>query len=73
MHNDDRPYVTKQLTRLASPPMRQDVLQKYNLAFDEAYANEPLSHRKTGRARYIANNKLRAYIDYVTGVYIPKH
>ena len=62
MHKDDKAWILGQLNQLPEPLIRQYAMRKYNEAFDFAYKKEKLSHRKTGKARSYANNKLRNYV-----------
>ncbi len=60
-HEDDRPWIFSKLATLVEDE-RFKVCAAYSKAFLLAHDNEPLSHRKTGRARFAANNRLRVYI-----------
>jgi len=62
MHNDDKKWVGEQLNKLPTPAMRGQTLIKYNEVFNLAHDAEPLRHRKDGKARFAANNRLRIYI-----------
>ena len=62
MMEADRKWVTEQLQKLPTPLLRQQTLEGYKKAFKEAYDAEPLPHRKDGKARFAANNRLREYI-----------
>jgi len=69
MHKDDKKWVTEQLQKIISPIdtmptplLRQQALEKYNQVFKEAHEAEPLPHRKDGKARFAANNRLREYV-----------
>lgn len=62
MHEQDKKWVTEQLKKLPNPLMRQSTLIKYNESFKQAHECEQLSHRKDGKARSYANNKLRIYV-----------
>ena len=68
MHKDDHKWITEQLKKLPTPLMRTTVLTKYKAAFDEAHNNEPLQHRKDGKARSTANNRLREYVAKVVNI-----
>lgn len=61
MHKDDAQWIFSKLSTLHQGE-RAKVCDAYTNAFDKAFDNEPLSHRKTGKARYAANNRLRIYI-----------
>lgn len=65
MHPDDKKWVTEQLKLLPTPLLRQQTLNKYNEVFQEAHNAEPLTHRKDGKARSAANNRLREYVGKV--------
>jgi hypothetical protein len=65
MHKDDKQWITSQLKKLPTPLLRQQTLQKYRDAFKQAYDAEPMPHRKEGKARYHANNRLRRYVEKV--------
>ena len=60
-HADDRQWIFSKLSALHQGE-RMKVCSAYTKAFNLAHDNEPLSHRKTGRARFAANNRLRVYI-----------
>ena len=75
MHKDDEQWIFAKLSVLSkkSPwksgsnegeeSERFKVCVAYTNVFNSAFNEEPLPHRKTGRARYAANNRLRIYID----------
>ena len=65
MHDDDRKWVGEQLKKLPTPAMRGQTLIKYNEVFQLAHDAEPLPHRKDGKARFAANNRLRQYVEAV--------
>lgn len=67
MHEDDKAWVKKQIMKLDTTKMRQEVLIRYKEAFYSAYDAEPLPHKKDGAARFAANNRLRIFIEKVTG------
>jgi len=60
-HSDDRQWIFSKLSTLDQDE-RLKVCSAYTKALDLASRNEPLSHRKTGKARFAANNRLRIYI-----------
>jgi hypothetical protein len=45
--------------------MRGQTLIKYNEVFQLAHGAEPFPHRKDGKARFAANNRLRQYVEAV--------
>lgn len=61
-HKDDEVWIFTKLS-----PINQDerwkVCSAYTNVFNKTFDAEPLSHRKTGRARFAANNRLRIYVD----------
>lgn len=61
MHKDDRDWIHAKLSPL-EPTLRYEVCKSYTKVFEETFDAEPLPHRKMGRARYAANNRLRIYI-----------
>ena len=65
MHKADKAWITEKLKKLPNPMMRQSTLIKYNEAFKQAYESEPLQHRKEGKGRSFANNKLRIYVETI--------
>jgi len=62
LHKDDEQWVFAKLSPLHQDE-RMKVCSAYTNVFNKTFANEPLSHRKTGRARFAANNRLRVYVD----------
>ena len=61
MHKDDERWIFSKLSSLPQNE-RVKVCDAYSNAFNAAFENEPLPHRKTGKARFAANNRLRIYI-----------
>lgn len=57
---DDEQWIHLKLSPL-EPDLRFNVCAAYTKVFNEAFEAEPLSHRKMGRARFAANNRLRIY------------
>ena len=61
-HNDDKGWINTMLA-----PLQQDerckVCVAYSNVFDSAFTEEKLPHRKDGKARFAANNRLRIYIN----------
>ena len=60
-HKDDGQWINGRLAPL-KPDLRFKICAAYTNVFNEAMDAEPLSHRKMGKARFAANNKLRIYI-----------
>ena len=61
MHADDAQWIFSKLSALHQDE-RFKVCEAYSNAFNKALEAEPLSHRKTGKARFASNNRLRIYI-----------
>lgn len=68
---DDEDFIIGQLERLPYYK-REEVSRLYSLAYDEAYAREPISYRKAGKARREANIRLRRYIKRYDVIFMEK-
>ena len=61
MHDDDAQWIFSKVSSLHEVE-RLKVCEAYSNAFNKAFDAEHLPHRKAGRARFAANNRLRVYI-----------
>ena len=59
-YKDDEQWIHTKLSPL-DPDTRFTVCAAYTKVFTEAHDAEPLPHRKMGKARAAANNRLRIY------------
>ena len=59
-YKDDEQWIHTKLSPL-DPDTRFAVCAAYTKVFTEAYDAELLPHRKMGKARFAANNRLRIY------------
>lgn len=62
LHKDDEQWIHTKLSPL-HPDLRYNVCRAYDKVFEETKESEQLSHRKIGKARYAANNRLRIFIE----------
>jgi len=60
-HKDDAEWIDSKLSTLQQDE-RGKVCFAYNNVFVKAHNAEPAPHRKDGKARFAANNRLRIYI-----------
>ena len=60
-HKDDEQWIFSKLATLHQDE-RMKICSAYTKAFNLAHDAEPLRHRKDGKARFAANNRLRIYI-----------
>lgn len=67
-HKDDRQWIHSMISPL-HPDERYKVCKAYTRVFNEAADNEPLRHRKDGKARFAANCQLRVYMKNKTNIF----
>ena len=63
-HPDDAQWIAEQL-RLLPYSYRHKAAQGYSEAYADAYAAEPLEHKKDNRARFAANTRLRKFVQKI--------
>lgn len=61
-NKDDLQWIDGKLSHLCDDE-RAKVAGAYSKVFNDAHNAEPQSHRKDGKARFAANNRLRIYIN----------
>lgn len=62
MHKDDKKWFADQIGKLEDPKHKLRAADGYRKVYADAFAAEPVEHKKENKARFAANTRLRIFV-----------